>query len=669
MSIRCHRAGYTRQEALKKIFICFATALFSLIGTELLAQAERNPILQRSNGGHIVRFHKRSVSVGNADHAVTISFVDSQPVMPESPKPNDADPGLINVTYTDLWKGVSLAYVGGRGVFESIYRLSPHPPTAKRPVDDIRLRYSVPVTLDGNGNIVLTFQSGQMTESAPLAWQEHHNQRVSVPIAFRVFKNGDVGFQVGTYDPTIPLMIDPVLDWHTYVGSSSMDDIGGIARDPQGYLYVVGIGEATWGTPVNLHDEQGNNFFVAKFDSNGNEIWNTFLGGDPLGNYRPDIAVDSSGNCYIVGTSSDSVGTPIRQSSLGHEIIVAKFDTNGNRMWHTYMGSTGTDIGANITLDDLDNIYIVGTSDYNWGAPLVEHGSYSFDEAVVAKLSSNGELLWHTYLGPNTKSYGRSVAVGSDGNVYVGGEGIVLPDMTSTTCQESMQGGFIAKLSSAGLPLSHTCIPSVINGIAFGPMGNIYAVGYSDQWGTPLNPHAGSDDVIVAKFSSSGTLMWHTFLGSSSVDYGKDIIVDDNGVVTVSGYGGATWGNPDNPFAGVWDALVAQTDDNGNLLWNTFMGSASYEIAWDIIDNPLGGFYIVGSAYGDWGAPLSEFKGLYCDGFLACFTTDELPACLGDFDDDGDLDGEDLAAQAADGDNPVIIAEDFAAEFGRTDCP
>ncbi|WP_320045362.1 hypothetical protein [uncultured Desulfobacter sp.] len=124
--------------------------------------------------------------------------------------------------------------------------------------------------------------------------------------------------------------------------------------------------------------------------------------------------------------------------------------------------------------------------------------------------------------------------------------------------------------------------------------------------------------------------MWHTFLSSSGVDYGKDIIVDDNGVVTVSGYGGATWGNP---------------------------------------DNPLGGFYVVGSAYGDWGAPLSEFKGLYCDGFLACFTTNELPACLGDFDEDGDLDGQDLAAQAADGDSPVIIAAEFAAEFGRTDCP
>ena len=108
-------------------------------------------------------------------------------------------------------------------------------------------------------------------------------------------------------------------------------------------------------------------------------------------------------------------------------------------------------------------------------------------------------------------------------------------------------------LSISGIPSMGRVTHDYGYGIAVDASGNVYVAGYSlATWGTPLNPHSGSYDIVVVKFDSSGVYQWHTFYGSSDDDYGNGIAVDSSGNVYVTGESNASWGSPINPHSGYW---------------------------------------------------------------------------------------------------------------------
>ncbi|MGB2885123.1 MAG: SBBP repeat-containing protein, partial [Dehalococcoidia bacterium] len=99
--------------------------------------------------------------------------------------------------------------------------------------------------------------------------------------------------------------------------------------------------------------------------------------------------------------------------------------------------------------------------------------------------------------------------------------------------------------------------------------GNIYVIGASyGTWGTPVNAHAGQNDALVAKLTSSGELIWHTFLGSAKNEFGRAIAVDSVGNVYVTGECDETWGNPVIPYSD-GEVFVTKLDNSGNIIWNT----------------------------------------------------------------------------------------------------
>ena len=101
---------------------------------------------------------------------------------------------------------------------------------------------------------------------------------------------------------------EPILSWHTFAGSVVDDDGAGIAVDPSGNIYMAGWSDASWGSPINPHSG-GRDAFVAKLNSLGELEWNTFMGSSYEDRARA-IAVDGSGNVYVVGYSTASWGIP-----------------------------------------------------------------------------------------------------------------------------------------------------------------------------------------------------------------------------------------------------------------------------------------------------------------------------------------------------------------------
>jgi len=629
--------GIMKNRLLLVVFLFMGLLLVFVSGEGIQAVGTQEPensnaevqkpsgkMLQFTAGGHVLGFNEGGIVVASSNHALKVEFVNAQPILPEDKGKSTStenngqttDP-LGKVIYQDLWPGVSLVYEKhGTGVYKSTYYLWPAGRSGTERIDQIRLRYNAPVDMDKNGDLIISFKTGQMRESKPIAWQEIEGKKVPVEISYQITEKKEVGFNIGSYDSNLPLVIDPVLSWNTFMGSVNMDYGQGVAIDSNGNVYLTGYSFSTWGTPVNAHTGS-NDAFAAKLDPNGNLLWNTFMGSGNW-DYGYGIAIDTSGSVHVAGLSATTWGTPVNAHAGNTDAFAAKLDTNGNLLWNTFMGSGLGDYGYDIALDAGGNAYVTGRSWAPWGNSVRAYAGD--DDAFAAKLDTNGNLLWNTFMGSGSWDYGNGIAVDTGGNAYVTGYSQATWG-TPVNAHTGSDNAFAAKLDTNGNLLWNTFMGSGVgdfgNDIAVDAGGNVYVTGYSSAtWGTPINMYAGGDEVFATKLNTNGNLLWNTFMGSGSLEYGNGIAVDSNGNVYVAGTNWATWGNPVSTYSGDSDAFAAKLNNNGVLQWNTFMGSAYEDEGFGIAVDSNGNVYVAGYSFDTWGAPVNAHAKETYDAFV-----------------------------------------------------
>jgi len=356
---------------MRKIIISFIAMLLALYGTVAfgsypmkeevpapLSQGRADTLLQFTSGGHVLGFTPNRVYMAGMGHALTEEFIGANTVTPKSVSSH-------RVVYENLWKGISLTYEARKtGIAESIYTVNPG-----ADVNSIRIRYNAEVTIQKNGTLSFThpIARGSYTLSPPVAWQEKEGTRIPVPISYTRLTDTTIGFTVGSYDRTLPLVIDPVYTWHTFHGSGGDDYGQAIAVDNDGNVYVTGYSDATWGTPVNPHSG-AYDIVVFKLNSSGTLQWHTFHGSSSNNDYGQAIAVDNDGNVYVTGTSYATWGKPINPHSGNDDMVVFKLNSSGTLLWHTFYGSSDSDYGLGIAVDNDGNVYVTGTSECQEGA-------------------------------------------------------------------------------------------------------------------------------------------------------------------------------------------------------------------------------------------------------------------------------------------------------------
>ncbi len=588
-------------------------------------------MLQFEAGGHVLGFQANKVFLAGLDHALSVEFLGTHGVMP-TPVATGPDAGntgkappLSTVVYRNLWEGIDLTYGSTEwGIAESTYHVSPGADPSK-----IQIRYNVPVELQGDGSLRVRFASGYVTESPPVAWQVIEGKRVPVRAEFKVAGN-EVGFVLGPYDRSQPLIIDPTLEWHTFYGSYITDFACGIAVDGSGNIYVTGESQASWGSPRNAFSGLSA-LFVLKLDSSGAYQWHTFYGSDKgIGAY--DIALEGSDNIYVTGSSWTSWGSPLHAHSgdpsgdpLFSDIFVLKLDSSGTYQWHTFYGSGTGDGGRGIALDGNGNVYVTGFSNATWGSPL--HAHSGDEDTFVLKLDNSGAYQWHTFYGSGATS---GIALDGSGNIYVTGWsnttwGAPLHAHSGDPSGDPLFSDiFLLKLDSSGTYQWHTFYGSrtqdISADIAVDGNGNVYVTGQSfETWGSPLHAHSGeglSNDIFVLKLDSTGTYQWHTFYGSSNnsgesdgEDVAYDVSVEGSGEIHVAGVSARTWGSPLYPHSGYYDVIILTLDTNGAYQWNSFHGSSGYDEALGITVDGSGHVYVSGFSSATWGSPLNPYSG------------------------------------------------------------
>lgn len=421
-------------------------------------------------------------------------------------------------------------------------------------------------------------------------------------------------------------------DWNTFLGGSQYDRSICVITDSAGNIYVGGNSASTWGNPLRPFTTGSSDGFIAKFGSRGNLIWNTFIGENSQNNVS-GLFMDSSGTLYVVGSSSGTWGTPVTPYTGQADGFIARFDSNGTLLWNTFIGgAAGNDGAISIITDSSGAMYVTGQANCTWGAPIRawNPGGTTPLDAFVTKLSANGTVQWHTYLGGNHMDWGEGITVDSSGNVFLGGRSV---DTWGTPLNPHAGYGtwdaFAARLDPNGNLVWNTFIgvPHYMYGCIGDRSGNIYQTGqcYS-SFGNPIRPYQ-SGDMSVVKINPSGGIAWNTFLGSADPsDQGYGLALDRSGNVYVSGRVDTSWGTPRQPYTGGRDCMVAKLSFYGHLLWHTFMGSATDDEYPVVAVNSNGAVYVAGQSDATWGNPVRPYSG-QDDGFLIRF--DQYPEVSG----------------------------------------
>lgn len=569
---------------------------------------QQEQLLQFTAAGHVLGFQRKGLYVASGDHMLHVDFVGSSGVTPEAAEAgedgNKAQP-LTRVTYHNLWSGISLRYESAPGgIAESTWEI-----TAGARIEQIRLRYNAPLKITTDGSLKIKFETGSMRESAPIAWQEIDGHHRRVEVAFHMLETqaneAIVGFEVGHYDPAHPLLIDPTMTWNTFMGSTGFDLGTSMAMDDSGNLYVTGFSFSNWGMPVNAH-RGGSDAFAAKLDAEGNLIWNTFMGSSSTDEGQA-ITVDNSGYVYVTGQSGGTWG--------GDDAFIAKLDVDGTRLWHTFLGSiSDEDKGNAIAVDVNGSIYVAGRSDSSWGWPVNDHVGNGND-AFVAKLDANGFLVWNTFMGTSGYDYANAIAVEDSGEVYIAGvSDASWGSPINSHTGDGYHDAFAAKLGVGGGLEWNTFMggpdPDYGDAIIVDGKGNVYIAGESYvTWGNPNNSFMGYSDAFLAKLDDDGVRIWNTFLGSSGADSGRGIVLDQSGNIYVVGSSDGTWGNPISAHNDSIDAFAAKLDNEGVRIWNTFMGSSSNDNGYGIAVDFNNNIYVLGNSYATWGNPINAYEG------------------------------------------------------------
>ena len=382
----------------------------------------------------------------------------------------------------------------------------------------------------------------------------------------------------GNYDVFVTALSSTgsTIFYSTYLGGSNWDRGYGISVGTDGRAYVTGITDST-DFPTKYPYQAGSgglrDAFVTSLSSSGSDLsYSTYLGGSD-DDYGMGISIGADGIVTVAGyTGSPNFPTenPYQPAYAGsYDVFVTTLSISGTALsYSTYLGGTGVDYGRGISRGADGMAYITGdTSSWNFPTQHPYQASYSGGggTAFVSTLLSTGSLSYSTYLGGSGADSAREISQGADGRSYVTGTTNSSDFPAENPYQSSSAGNndvFITSLSSSGSALFYSTYLGGGNndyghGISLGSDGRAYVTGYTASSNFPTkkpyqSSSAGNYDAFVSALSPSGsTLSFSSYFGGNSIDYGRSISTEDNGMVYLTGETQSSTDFPiENPYQG-----------------------------------------------------------------------------------------------------------------------
>jgi hypothetical protein len=468
------------------------------------------------------------------------------------------------VRYEQVYPGVDMVYYGNQRQLEYDFIVSPG-------TDPRVIRQSFEgarkLRIDRNGDLLVRSDGGEMRLRKPFVYQITDAGRQEIFSRYQVHGKREISFVLGEYDENKPLVIDPSLSYSTYLGGGN-------------------------------GDQQAN-----------------------------AIAVDSSGNVYVTGSTSATnfpMMNPLQGTNGGAEdVFVTKINAAGSAiLYSTYIGGSAAEGGSSIAVAESGEILVTGgTSSTNFPTlnPLQANLSGSKD-AFVVKLSASGNaFIYSTYLGGSGNSEGAAaVAVDSAGNAYVAGttsssDFPVANAYQPTLAATGYRDAFVSVINSTGTAFIYSTYLGGTDfetsyGIAVDSSGNAYVTGFSSSSNFPTTTNVFQplknglySDAFVTKFNAIGSLVYSTYLGGSLSDYASGVAVDTSGNVYIAGSTDSTDFPTSNAFqpasggGGEYDGFIAKLDASATtLIYSTYLGGNDSDSVESIAVDSGGAAFVTG---------------------------------------------------------------------------
>jgi uncharacterized repeat protein (TIGR01451 family) len=456
-------------------------------------------------------------------------------------------PHFARVRYESIYPGINLVFYGNQGRLEYDFQVAPgaDPSQAELEFDGSQIELA-------HGNVIAKGENGVVRLEAPRVYQQIEGHQRPVAGRFVMRAGNRVGFEIGPYDHSRELVIDPTLTsgFSTYFGGSGNETFPSVAVDNAQNVYLAG----STTSPVNTFPQPAAsttllgtnaNVFVAKVDPTGATLlYLTFLGGGGT-DTNVGLGVDGGGNAYIAGTTTSGIGgtadfpttgtnayqsVPAGGSAGTSHVYVSQLDATGSTLrYSSYLSGNGTDAASGMTIDNKGDLFVTGTTtstdtggtsvgdQFPASSPPQAEAFHNFSLATnqffVTKVNTVaagiGSIAYSTYFGGGTPTNGTAqgggIAVDSTGNIYFTGTTNFTYTGTSPTTDFPILNAYQPCLDTAP-PATHT------------------------NPDTCTSTSATNTDAFVAKLNPSANpgsqLIWSTYFGGSQTDSGAAIALD-----------------------------------------------------------------------------------------------------------------------------------------------
>ena len=529
--------------------------------------------------------------------------------------------GYKKLTYKNVYPNIDWVLHISKGQLKHNFIIHPG-----GKVSDIKLKYDgvEELTVNADGSLLATSPLGNITESAPVSFQEDET-----PISSKyIVENNVLSYDVAAYEGT--LTIDPVLEWaRSHISAQFTYSLWDVEMDSKNNFYIcgetVGIGNLITSGAHQTVVKGAYDVCIIKTDDAGNIIWATYFG-DTQTDRCFAAAIDSNDNLFITGEtrSLSGMSTAGAHQTTAHGTriaFVSKFSSTGNLVWSTYLGRGLFNVGWGIYVDkNTQDILVCGSTESD--TLISTTGTHqpvlvTQSDGFIVRFDNNGVRKWGTYFGGNGTDAIWAIASDRDGDIYAFGNTISTTNISTASAHQIKNGGnsdtYLGKFTKDGVLIWSTYYGGQRfeygRFLAVDNNKNVYISGWTTSTiqiatsGTHLPKAPRAENVFIAKIDSFGYRAWGTYFGGDSTEYLHSMVLSkDNKKLYISG---ST--NSDSGFTtkyahqekkeGQYDAFIAELDESGSFTWGTYYAIKNNrsEFARIALDS-YGNIYMAGSS-------------------------------------------------------------------------
>ncbi len=551
-------------------------------------------------------------------------------------------PHFRRVRFEEVYPGVDVVYYGNGQQLEHDFLVAPG---AEPGLIRLRFEGADALWIAADGSLVVKSGDAEIRLTAPYAYQmDGEGNRVRV--AARFVKAGEftARFEVGEYDASRELVIDPVLMYSSYFSGTYLEEAFLVAVDAMGRIWIAGQ-SASDDFPTNgagLQPGGGGqiNAFLTVLDpfagAGRGLIYSSYFGGKR--NEAPTAMVfDAAGNVYLTGwtfspdfpTTDNALEFSTGTASRNAFVVKFNIDADPKMLFSTYLGGDKTDVPLALAVDSQQRAYVAGftdSQDFPMSGDTMQpfhrgdgDGFFSIIDTVA------GGLVYSTHLGGTKGDWISAVAIAAPGTVYV--TGLTASDdfpITGAPYQGQHSGrgdAFLTRIDWTKPGLEALGYSTYFGGsdldeaqaILPAPSGGYYLLGYTLSEDLPVTAaavqkkNAGSTDIFVAQLDPSRPrgegLLYSTYIGGSGSEVAYQMSMDSAGGLVMAGY----TLSEDFPIVGDYfddtpngnvDAFFLRLDPNApngtGLTCSSLIGGAEPDVAWAVAVDSQDNMYIAG---------------------------------------------------------------------------